>query len=162
MILIAAMIASAQPALPPPDPPNLPTSTEHLALTSATVCAGSCLANGAGLLLSLNANSAALIAAGPVLGLAGGAVGGALAEGVTPDPDPEESQIGWGALCSAGGYLLFGGAAAAIGYAWGAATSDDAPLLAGGFAALGLGAAGGAIGAGAGTLFALTIDPPEL
>jgi hypothetical protein len=165
MLLMAAFLiastppaSTTQPASPAPDP--LPT-TGQLALTSAAVCAGSCLASGAGLILGLNGKSPVFIAAGPVLGLAGSAIGGGLAESVTPEPDRTDSQAAWGALCAAGGYLLVGGAAATIGYIWGASTSDDAPLLAGGLGALGLGAAGGAIGAGAGTFLALTFEPPQ-
>ena len=126
MLLMAAfLIASTQPASPPASPSASPApdplpSTGQLALTSAVVCAGSCLASGAGLLLGLNGKSPVFIAAGPVLGLAGSAIGGGLAESVTPEPDRSDSQAAWGALCAAGGYLLVGGAGATIGYIWAA------------------------------------------
>jgi hypothetical protein len=179
MLLIIAFLVTSEPPLmepPPPDPP----APGQLGLTSAVVCAGSCLASGLGLSLGLTGASPVFIAAGPALGLAGGLIGGGLAESVTPEPEPgrrtfgkesaqrpqrgpqPDSQFAWGALCAGAGYLVVGGAAATAGYFLGASTSDDAPLLGGGFGALGFGAVGGAIGAGVGTFIALNNEPPEL
>ena len=155
---------------PPPPDPLTPGQT---ALYSAAVCAGSCAANGVGLFAGLTGRTPLLIPAGPVFGLVGASVGGALAEVAAPEPEttalqfsqqppqpPPDSQAAWGAFGAATGYLLLGGVAATVGYFVGAPLSQDAPLVGGGFGALGFGAVGGAVGAGIGTFIVLSNEPP--
>ena len=67
----------------------------------------------------------------------------------------------WVPLWAAGGFLLVGGAGAAVGYAYGSNTSSDAGPAFGMFGALLVGSAAGAVGAGIGTFAGLHNEPPD-
>jgi hypothetical protein len=161
--ILALLVTTAADAktLPLPDPPPTPGQN---GLASVAVCAGSCLANGIGLYGGLVGGAGlAGVVIGPVLGLVGATTGGAIAEAYTADgPKAQDEQVGWGAISAAIGYLVGGSLSALIGYQLGATTSSDAPLIGGGFAALGFGAIGGAVGSGVGTFIALSVEPPSL
>ncbi len=145
---------SPPPEAPPPDPIPPPI------IAGAAVCAGVCILGAVG--------SAAGIAAGPagiplppLAGLAAATLGGAVAEHFVPDrPETSTDEELWGAVAGAGGFLSVGAAGAAVGYFLGAQTSVDAPIIGGGFGAIGLGLIGGAAGAGAAVFAATTFQAP--
>lgn len=152
--LQAAPIASSPPDAPPPDPIPPPL------FVGAAVCAGVCVLGAAGSAAGLAAGPAG-IPLPPLAGLAAATLGGAVAEHFVPDqPETSTNEELWGAVAGAGGFLTVGAAGAALGYLLGAQTSVDAPLIGGGFGAIGLGLIGGAVGAGTAVFAATSFEAP--